>query len=270
MHFFTGHSAPLLLLLTLILGVICTPDVGIQKDWFSGDHTDLVSFSGILIFQPKADGSSPVPDITDAQLVGLCAKAFDEMRATTGNFEKPGAMALIAIDNEVYLASSIKTDRKNWLGIGKGDDQRPKILARAAGAAGIAGTSHRTGGSCAEINIMDLYWNHNQHLDFTGKRARIIIWGATPDGSYTGNFNPCLKPTFGYGCSDFLKAIANPNDPTQPLDDNNLRIIPKATNRDQGWPDGVQFNFNNGRMTQADKDACEMLIDEPYDPNDPF
>ena len=267
MRLFTFTSSTIVLLCTFIFTVICTPDIGIRNDWFDS-HPDLVSFSGVLVFNAKSDGNSPVPDLSDGLLVGICAKAFDEMRSAEGNHDKPQAMALLAVGNEIYHASSIMSDRNNWLGKGRGvEDQRPQILARAAGAARIAGSTHRIGGACAEINIMDLYHYRNKDLNFAGKRARIVVW-ATKDGD-TNIFNPCSTPLNGYGCRDFLKAIANPSDPKLPLKDENLKVIAKQTSRDNGWPDGLQFMFSAVRLTQGDKEACEMLAKDPYDPNDP-
>ncbi|KAI4123738.1 MAG: hypothetical protein LQ341_007159 [Variospora aurantia] len=189
------------------------------------------------------------------------------MRSAGGDYPKPAAMALLALDNEVYLASSILSDRRNWLGKGRDvQDQRPQILARAAGAARIAGAFHRIGGGCGEVNIMDLYHYRNKNLDLAGKRARIVVW-ATKDGN-TNIFNPCLTPANGYGCQDFLKAVANPSDPRQPLKDENLKVIAKQTSRDNGWPDGVKFAYSSVRFTQAEKESCEMIDDDPYDPNE--
>ena len=258
----------LVLLWSLVVNVLCIPNIGIQKDWFGDDHTELISFSGVLRFDAMPDGTNPVPALSDAQLVGLCAKAFDEMRSAGGRYDKPAAMALLAIDNKVYLASSIKSDRNNWLGRGQGiDKQRPQILARAAGAARIAGSSHRTRGSCGEINIMDLYYTHNRELNFLGRRARIVVWATRDD--YTGIFNPCSTPANGYGCGDFLRAIANPADPAQPLNDDNLKVIAKQMQRDNNWPDGLQFRFGPVRLTPSDKNALEEIVDTPYDPDNP-
>lgn len=266
----TFISAISVFLWAFILSTLCTPDVGIKKDWFSGGHDELVSFSGILTFDANKDGSNPVTALSNPQLVGLCAKAYEEMRSPNEN-EKPGAMALLAIDHEIYFASSIKNDRKNWLGRGSRiEDQRPQILARAFGAARISGASHRIGGYCAEINIMDLYQLYKNKLDFTAKRARIVIWGTY--GDYTGILNPCGKKPLsdGYGCIDFLKAIANPKDPNAPLVDDNLKAITRDTTpRDNGWPDGVTFTFRSIRSTEDDKAACEMFVDEPFDPENP-
>lgn len=260
----------IVLLWTLFVSVLCTPDVGIQKDWFNGDHGDLVSFSAVLLFEAKSDKDStnPLSELSDGQLVGLCAKAFDEMRSAGGSYQTPRAMALLAVDHKVYLASSIVADRNNWLGRGKGtDEQRPQILARAAGAARIAGSSHRIGGACGEINIMDLYQTHNKNLNLSGKKARIVVWATT--GGPPTIFNPCATPAGGYGCGDFLRAIANPSNPTQPLNDDTLKVIPNKTNRDDNWPDGAKFSYIPHRQTEADKESCEMMIDIPFDPNNP-
>lgn len=257
-----------MLLWTLSLTILCTPNVGIQKDWFPGKHEFLVSFSAILKFSATSDGTNPVSALSDAQLVGLCAKAFDEMHSTLGDYEKPMAMALLAVDNNIYFASSIRSDRGNWLGKGRGiEEQRPQILARAAGAARIAGNSHRIGGFCGEINIMDLYFAYNRILNFAGKMARIVVWGKTSGPARI--FDPCAAPTNGYGCGTFLRAIANPMNPTQPLNEANLRVIAKETNRDENWPDGVKFGYVGLRPIEADKEFCLRESDEPFDPDHP-
>ena len=269
MRLWTLSTSTFLLLCAFILPALCTPDIGIKRDWLLEGYDGIVSFSGVLVFDAKPDKTNPVQDLSDAQLVGVCAKAFDEMRSADGGNDKPGAMALLAIENEVYLASSIKGDRRGWLGEGRGtDEQRPQILAKAAGAARIAGSFHRIGGACAEVNIMDVYYQRKQELDFSGKKARLVVW-ATKDGD-TNIFNPCSTPANGYGCKDFLQAVGNPSNPREPLKAENLKVIAKSTNRDDSWPDGVNFSFNSVRPSTDDKAALCMDIDEdPFDPNNP-
>lgn len=110
------HYVTLTLLWNLIFRVLATPNIGIQQDWFTeGKNDDLVSYSGLITFNANADGSNPVDKLSDGQLVGLVDKAYSEMNAKPGG-DKPGLMALLAHQNAVYFASSIRNDRGNWLG----------------------------------------------------------------------------------------------------------------------------------------------------------
>lgn len=51
-------------------------------------------------------------------------------------------MAVFAINNKVYFASVVKSDRQNWLGIGQEDGGKPQALVNAAGGCRIGGSSH--------------------------------------------------------------------------------------------------------------------------------
>lgn len=275
MRLWTVTSGTFLLLWAFIPTVLCTPDIGIRRDWFKDGGGGIISFSGVLVFDAKSDGTSPVKDLSDAQLVGLCAKAFDEMRSA-GGAEMPGAMALLAIENEVYLASSIKGDRRNLLGHGNDPDQQlPQILAKAAGAARISGSFHRIGGACSEISIMDVYYRRNKRLDFSGKQARLVVWATK--GSDTNIFNPCSVPRGGtaYGCQDFLQAVGSPSNPNQPLKDENLKVILKRTNRDNSWSNEWKFIYTQVRFPVfddggiGDDELCKLLDTLPYDGNKP-
>lgn len=255
-------------LLTYVLKVFATPNVGIQQDWRS-EHPALMSFSAIMRFNPNADGSNPVDALSDAQLVALSSKAYDEMntlwRALPPNDRGtglPGVMATIAIKNEIYFASSINSDRQNWLGIGK-DKTKPQELEAAAGGCRLGGLSHKmAGGSCGEVNLMDLYFSDKGELNFKGSGSRIVPWS----GQFKTNINPCMNAGDRYGCDTFLRAITNPDDKNAHLDNANMKVVQKCTAPDTNWPNGVTFKNGNPRLSV--QGICAIL-DDPYDPNNP-
>lgn len=162
----------IVLVFSLILGAISTPDIGIQQDWFANPNGDLISFSGIISFNQNDDGSNPVSSLSDGQLVGLASKAYDEMSSKITD-QRPGAMAVLASNNEIFFSSSIKNDRGNWLGI-KTDQARPQVLIEAAGGARLSG-SHRIGGHCGEINLMSLFYDYKRSLNFQGTNSRLVV-----------------------------------------------------------------------------------------------
>ena len=260
-----GRLSVAILILSLVSSVISTPNIGIQQDWFTTSD-ELISFSGIIQFNQNDDGSNPVPALSDGQLVGLASKAYDEMTAF-GNSNTPGAMAVMATNNEIFFASSIRgNDRGRWLNP-HNDDTRPDILVKAAGGCRLGG-NHRIGGRCGEINLFDLYYNWKTNLNLQGTHSRIVVWG-TYNGSPLEILNPCLPHEGRYGCDSFLRAATNPQNPTAHLDDANLKVIPKATGVDQSWPNGLTFTYKQSRLNGGDKAAVCEIGDDEFDPDHP-
>ena len=261
----TGRLLVVILILSLVSRSISTPDIGIQQDWFT-DSEELNSFSGIIQFNQNDDGSNPVSALSDGQLVGLASKAYDEMTAF-GNINTPGAMAVMATNNEIFFASALRGgDRGHWLNP-QIDDTRPNILIRAAGGCRLAG-NHRLSGRCGEINLFDLYFNWKTNLNLQGTQSRIVIWG-TFDNSPLQILNPCRGAGSRYGCDAFLRAATNPQNPTAHLDDANLKVIPKTTAVDQSWPNGLTFTYKQQRPSTSDKAALCEIADTEFDPNQP-
>lgn len=263
------------LLLCFILRTFATSNVGIQQDWFEG-HDSLLSFSAVMVYNANPDGSSPVPSITDGQMVGLAAKAYAEMITiwtaipNKADNKPPGAMAVLAINNEIYFASVIKADRENWLGIGHDDGGKPQALVNAAGGCRIGGSSHRIGGRCGEINLMDTYYTRNQNLNFQGTGSRLVVWGTWDSGNVPLQIlPPCIDNAGRYGCYTFLRAIANPQNPKQPLNDADLKVIAKTTALDNGYPNGLNSVTRFARLSAEDKALLCAIADDPYDPDHP-
>ena len=133
------------------------------------------------MYKANLDGSSPVPSITDDQMVGLAAKAYAEMITIWTTTPKkadnkpPDAMSVLAINNEIYFVSVIKADRENWLGIGHDDGGKPQALVNAAGGCRIGGSSYRIGGRFGEISLMDTYYARNQHPSFQVTGSLLIV-----------------------------------------------------------------------------------------------
>ncbi len=262
-------------LLCFILRTFATPNVGIQQDWFQG-HDSLLSFSAVMVYGANPDGTSPVPSITDGQMVGLAAQAYAEMITIWNAIpnkedpKPPGAMAVLAIKNEIYFASVIKADRENWLGIGHDDGGKPQILVNAAGGCRIGGSSHRIGGRCGEINLMDIYYSRNQNLNFQGTGSRLVVWGTWDSGKVPLQIlAPCIDSAGRYGCYTFLRAIANPQNPKQPLNDADMGVIAKNTALDNSYPNGLNSGTRYARLSTQDQALLCAIDDEPYDPNQP-
>lgn len=176
-------------------------------------------------------------------------------------------MAVLAVKNEIYFASVIKSDRQNWLGIGHSDRGKPQALVTAAGGCRIGGSSHRIGGRCGEINLMDTYYTRNRALDFQGSGSRLVVWG-TFDNVPLQILSPCLDAGGRYGCYTFLRAIANPQNPKQQLQDVDMKVI-KNTARDNGYPSGLASITTYARISTQIKDALCEISDDPYDPDNP-
>ena len=260
-----GRLHVVVLIFSLICSAIPTPNIGIQQDWFTTSD-ELISFSGIIQFNQNDDGSNPVSALSDGQLVGLAAKAYDEMTAFR-NSNTPGAMTVMATNNEVFFASSIRgSDRGLWLNPQPGDT-RPDILVKAAGGCRLGG-NHRTGGRCGEINLFDLFYEWKKNLNLQGSHSRIITWG-TYNGAPLEILNPCLPHEGRYGCDSFLRAVTNPQNPTAHLDDANLRVIPKVTAVDQSWPNGLTFTYKQSRLNSGDKAVVCEILDAEFDPDHP-
>ena len=226
-----------------------------------------------MVFNANSDGTNPVPSITDGQMVGLAAKAYDEMIAIWNsiqnkeNNDRPGAIAVLAVKNEIYFASVIKSDRQNWLGIGRSDGGKPQALVNAAGGCRIGGSSHRIGGRCGEINLMDTYYTRNRDLNLQGSGSRLVVWG-TFNGVALQILSPCLDAGGRYGCYTFLRAIANPQNPKQQLQVADLKVI-KNTARDNEYPSGLVSVTKYARLSTQIKDALCEISDDPYDPDSP-
>lgn len=231
-----------ILLLSLVLSAISTPDIGIQQDWVSEgqDPSDLISYSGIIQFNQNGDGTNPVDALSDGKLVGLASKAYEEMKAFPRQ-NKPNTMVVMATNNEIYFASSMTgKDRGNWLSSRAIDPGRPNILIDAAGGCRLGGF-HRKGGRCGEINLFDLFYNWNDNLNLRGSHSRTLAWGSD-EGQQPKVYYPCFWDEGKYGCYDFLRAATN-DDPKAHLDDANLKLVNVNTQIDQSWPEGLQFRY---------------------------
>ena len=257
-----------ILLLLIVSRARSTPNIGIQQDWISGDEgpDDLISFSGIIEFNQNDDGTNPVDTLSDGKLVGLASKAFDEMNALPQR-NKPNTIAVMATKNQIYFASSMTgEDRGNWLSSKHYEHGRANILIEAAGGCRLGGI-HRKGGRCGEINLFDLFYNQNKHLNLRGSHSRILAWGSF-EGAPAKVYHPCRDDDPRYGCESFLKAATN-DDQKKKLDDANLKVVNKHTRIDQSWPEGLQFRYRSLRLPASDFDAACRDLEDPFDPNHP-
>lgn len=119
------------------------------------------------------------------------------------------------------------------------------------------------------INIMDLYYNFNHNLNFRGTASRFVAYGITEAGGTPQIFLPCRGVESRFGCNTFMQAIANPENPTEPLNGANIRVIPTKTILDDRWSNDISFMVKNVRTSAGDKAACEKF-DEAFDPNEPW
>ena len=187
----------------------------------TGQHR-LSSFSAVMKFNLDDNGSNPVDEITDGQLVALAAQAYGEMKdlGRHTNQETPGTIGLLATNNVIYIASSVQGEgRGYWLGTREGQTRIDDRLLNAAYRCRIGGI-HRNGGRCAELNLFDLYKARNEEIDLDGTHSRILAYGKFQNEPEKAYF-PCTNDEGRWGCWTMLRALSNEN-PEDHLKDENL------------------------------------------------
>ena len=223
MHINRPCYGSLLFLFAILISIIsAVPVIGIQKDFQAQFPSDgYQSYSAYIAF-PDTSVPGDKTKMSDNQFINLVKHAYDEMIALwrTSQLDSgkcPGAMIGMESGGYMYFASSVRSpnavdlnavDRDVWGSIGW---FQTKCIEEEIGV-------HRTGGRCAEINVLRLYGDVNGVADSkdhpqgvykspprTNTSPRIAVWGResgkTPDDKAETFMKPCADPaSSGYGC----------------------------------------------------------------------
>lgn len=157
--------------------------------------------------------------MTDAKLLHLAVVAYNEMVAIwrARNIPSkllPGAMAVIAWGDKLYLASAVRTvpngvELKN---VPLGSIREIMVDALTMGIG-----THSHGGGCGEINCLELFWAFNEKRDppVGPPKPRVAIWvlprNKQIDTNSEKNAAPCTLESRGdpgYGCREIALAYS--------------------------------------------------------------
>ena len=227
MLFNFSRYSPLLLLSISISVTFAVPNVGIQKDYARQfPREGYQSYSGIIIFD---DSSIPGDQskISDAQFINLAKVAYDEMivRWAASQLSSdgcPGAMVAMESEGRIYFASAVRSP--NGIDINAPDRNIQQSIGWYQWMCEVSGQgTHRTGGRCAETNVLRLYGDANgiettpdnplgtfRPPPTTDTSPRIAVWGrpsgTLPRQNREAFFLPCSDPaTNGYGCHTMIQ-----------------------------------------------------------------
>ena len=228
---------PFLFVLAIFISIIsAVPTIGVQKDFGSQFKSDgYQSYSAYIEF-PDTSVPSDQTKMSDAQFINLVKHAYDEMiarwaQASLPSDQCPGAMIGMESGGGMYFASSVRSPNNVDLNEFDRDIQgsigwyQHRCMVEGMG-------THRTGGRCAEINVLRLYGDingvadspdHPQQVYHTPPKSdtspRVAVWGRPTDAKPNENretfFTPCANPADdGYGCQRLasvygLKSVSN-------------------------------------------------------------
>lgn len=214
--------------LTLVFIVSAVPDLGVQRDFVDQFPRDAYqSYSAVVEFSDKSIPGDKTK-LSDGQFINLAKVAYDEMISiwSKSNLKTdacPGAMIALESEGTMYFASAVRAisgidinaiDRTIQNSIGWYQEQ---CHTQGMG-------THRTGGRCAEPNVLRLYGDQNglettpdnplgtyKAPPKTGTSPRIAVWGrqsqVQPNQNKEAYFPPCSDPpSNGYGCNRMVAA----------------------------------------------------------------
>lgn len=212
-----------LIVFALLISIIsAVPTIGIQKDFATQFPSEgYQSYSAYIAF-PDTSVPGDKTKMSDAQLLNLVKHAYDEMiarwaKASLGSNRCPGAMIGMESEGRMYFASSVRSP--NSININAHDQDIQGSIGWYQKQCEEKGWgAHRTGGKCAEINVLRLYGDVNglaqspEHPQGVYKSPpksatspRIAVWGrpgtAKPNQESETFKPPCDDPASGgYGC----------------------------------------------------------------------
>ena len=224
MFFNSPRFISLLALLSTLTSIIsAVPNLGVQKDFAAQfPREGYQSYSTIVKFN---DASIPGDQskISDAQFINLAKVAYNEMiawwsRTQLASDGCPGAMIAMESEGIMYFASSVRSP--NGIDINALDRNVQQSIGWYQWMCQMSGGgTHKTGGRCAEPNVLRLYGDLNgiettptnplgtyRPLLTTDTSPRIAVWGrpsgALPNQNKESFFKPCADTaTGGYGCN---------------------------------------------------------------------
>ncbi|KAL8706773.1 MAG: hypothetical protein Q9201_000199 [Fulgogasparrea decipioides] len=119
-------------------------------------------------------------------------------------------MAAFAYQDKIYFGSAIRAPPKvvTLRDVPKGSIREYMDNALTNGA-----MTHAHGGGCAEINVIELVWDHNGQKDPENEpqAPRVAIWVRPRDGQIGSseiNARPCSwkgRSGSGYGCAEIIR-----------------------------------------------------------------
>ena len=206
----------------LISIISAVPTIGIQKDFAPQFPSNgYQSYSAYIAF-PDTSVPGDVTKMSDAQFINLVKHAYDEMIAKwatslLGPDGCPGAMIGMESGGRMYFASSVRAP--NGIDINAPDADIWQSIGWFQTVCQKNGRgTHRTGGRCAEPNVLRLYGDvngiaktpdHPQGVynkpPRTDTSPRVAVWGrpseAKPNEGKETFFKPCANSADdGYGC----------------------------------------------------------------------
>ncbi|KAL8725890.1 MAG: hypothetical protein Q9181_006250 [Wetmoreana brouardii] len=183
MHLKLHSGVRTLAFIQLLLCVAwASPNLGIRPDFRDATDRDtdrdIQSYSGIIKFD---DGTIPLEKskMTDAKLLHMARAAYNQMvdiwsGRNLMSSALPGAMAAFAYQDKIYFGSAIRAPREvvKLANVPKG------TIREYMDDALTNGMTHAHGGGCAEINVIELVWDHNGRKDPEDEpqASRVAIW----------------------------------------------------------------------------------------------
>ena len=205
---------------SLVSIISAVPNLGVQRDFEPQfPHDSLMSYSAVIKFNDQSIPGDKTK-MSDAQFINLAKVAYDEMvdiwsRSNFNSDGCPGALIAMESGGFMYFASAIRSPNGVNLNIKDQDIQDSVGWFQLQCTRAGMGT-HRTGGRCAEPNVLRLYGDKNGLTTDTPPRymappasntsPRVAVWGrpsgALPNQNKELYFKPCSDPLVsGYGCT---------------------------------------------------------------------
>ncbi len=130
-----------------------------------------------------------VPSFDTDGMAAATKEAYEEMqrvhRTMRGSAGEPAVVAGLFVDGDAYFASSIKGPREWFL-----QGAEPAVTDALNRCLQIGdGGGHRTGGSCAEVMVVQLWHEANPGRRLSQEDARLTTWGKGRNG--IGPQPPC-------------------------------------------------------------------------------
>ncbi|KAM4063302.1 hypothetical protein HRG_013859 [Hirsutella rhossiliensis] len=110
----------------------------------------------LFVSRLKVPDGQPKLQHGDLVAIGMNARIEVDGLATAKGIDKPGMVSILSVDNEIFIAASVKNSASNTH---DGPPVRPHNMfpGETAHVINLCG-GHRTGGSCGEIAALDLYY----------------------------------------------------------------------------------------------------------------
>lgn len=198
----------LILTLLQLLSLAYAIRIGIQKDFLESEKP-IHSYSGRITFNENtknAEDQYPPQFMSDEKLVKLGLLAYSLPLASG---QCPKAMIVLASGKEIFFASSLKGDFRNYY---KSQVSHSQLNQALTYCQTISEGPHRTNLGCGEPNLFDVALSSEATLDPSD--ARITTWLTYGGRGSEINAAPCGKGmVVGYGCARLvdefeLKSIA--------------------------------------------------------------